>query len=370
MTDLPSEFSLDGLPALRAVTAAAPLDQARHLLGVSDEVRPDEVETLAVSRFPEARWEVAPVGIDLISPPDRWARTGEPGVLRLTPTTVLIGPCSPWFSDGLGSGLPEETAYAFDVACVRERGEPPYPGGGDRDGLNRAFPVGLPVATEGEVVTWLVAAARRLCGAVRFDVGGSVSRDVVVAPDPDATVDLVVFTDVWLDPEAAQALVREVEPSASLALDGVEWGGPPQAVYELAERGALPLTQPQVAAIQAEADARDMAALSQPMSLDGYALVVDLGQDGVVVVEAGADPLVPPVLAGLPWTLNGAITYRVRWEPPDLEASQQEQPPLGHVLARGRALPVVVGVASALHAAVGGEIADEDGFLVEPVDLS
>ncbi|GMA24309.1 hypothetical protein GCM10025864_20680 [Luteimicrobium album] len=357
------------LPLLPAVTAAAPLDRSRHLLGFASEVLPDEVEALAVSRFPGAHWDVAPEGIDLISAPGRWARPGEPGVLRLTASTVLVGPYAPQFTDGFGTGLPDRTAYVFDVTCARDRGEPPYPGSGDRDGLGRAFPVGLPTGEEGIVVDWLVAAARRLAGAIRVDLGGAVSPDVTLVPDPDANVDLTLFTDVWLEPEAAQTLLRQVEPSAHLATTGVEWAGPPQIAYDPAALGIGELSEDQVRAVQHAADEVDMAFLSQPMTLEGYAVLVDLGPDGVVAVEVGAEPIVPLALEGLPWTAGGALAYHVRWEAPDLEASQREEPPLAHVLSRTRALGVVGEIAAALQHAVGGEVADEDGFLVGVADL-
>lgn len=358
------------LPLLPAVTAAAPVDRARHLLGLPAETLPDEVETLAASRFPGAHWDVAPADVDLLAPPTRWARPGEPGVLRLTASTVLVGPFAPAFSDGFGAGLPDGVAYVFDVTCARARGDAPYPGGGDRDGLGRAFPVGLPAGEEGVVVDWLVAAARRLSGAVRLDLGGVVSPDVVVEPDPDANVDLTVYSDVWLEPSAAETLLRAVEHDAYLATDGVAWDGPTGTSYDPVALGIRDLTPDQVRTVQAEADETDMAALSQPMVLDGYAVVVELGVDGVVVVEVGSEQVLPLVLQGLPWTAGGALTYHVRWEPPDLEASQLESPPLAHVLSRSRALGVVGRLAVALHGAVGGEIADEDGFLVEPGDLS
>lgn len=358
------------LPLLPAVTAAAPLDRARHLLGLPAETLPDEVETLAASRFPGARWDVAPTDVDLLAPPVRWARPGEPGVLRLTESTVLVGPYAPGFRDGFGAGLPDGIEYVFDVSCARARGEGPYPGGGDRDGLGRAFPVGLPVGEEGVVVDWLVAAARRLSGAVRLDLGGAVSPDVVVVPDPDANVDLTVYSDVWLEPEAAQALVRGVEPGAYLATDGLAWDGPTGQSYDPVALGIRDLTPDQLRTVQSRADDVDMAALSEPMTLDGYGVVVELGVDGVVVVEVGSEQVMPVVLQGLPWTAGGTLTYRVRWEPPDLEASQLESPPLAHVLSRSRALGVVGRVTAALHGAVGGEIADEDGFLVEPGELA
>ncbi|TWG86356.1 hypothetical protein L603_001400000410 [Cellulosimicrobium cellulans J34] len=61
--------------------------------------------------------------------------------------------------------------------------------------------------------------------------------------------------------------------------------------------------------------------------------------------------------------------YRVRWEPHDLVESQREQPSFEHQVARKRAAQVVAQVARTLYDAVGGEIADEADFLVDPEDL-
>ncbi|MBE9940380.1 hypothetical protein G8C60_14745, partial [Cellulosimicrobium cellulans] len=59
---------------------AAQSYQARHVLGLPADVLVDEVETLALSRFAGARWDVAPEGTEPLVPPARTARPGEPGV--------------------------------------------------------------------------------------------------------------------------------------------------------------------------------------------------------------------------------------------------------------------------------------------------
>lgn len=357
------------LPLLPAVTAAAPLDRARHLLGLSVDVAPEELETLASSRFPASYWEVAPEGVDLQSPPVRWARPGEPGVLRLGPTAAVVGPYAPRFSDGLGAGLPDDVAYVLEVVCTRERGDLPFVGAPDRDGVARAFPAGLPVGGEAAAVDWVVAAARRLAGAVRLDVGGPRSPELALAPDPDVNVDLTVYSDVWLEPEATLALVRSVLPGAVLGTEGVEWQGPPPVAYDPEVLGVRDLTREQLAALQLAADEVDMAALREGFVLEGYGVLADLGEDGMLAVAVGAEDAVPVVLTELPWTQGGALAYRVQWEPPDLAVSQLEHPPAAHLRARAAVLPLVAQVAALVQHAVGGEVADDDGFLVDPEDL-
>jgi hypothetical protein len=121
--------------------------------------------------------------------------------------------------------------------------------------------------------------------------------------------------------------------------------------------------------LAAEADAYDAAMLAAPVVLDGYGAMIDLGVDGIVAVEVAGEETLPPLLRGLPWTVRGAIAYRVRWEPTDVEELELERPSFAHRVARGRAMPQVQVIARALHAAVGGEIADAAEFLVNPTDL-
>ena len=103
--------------------------------------------------------------------------------------------------------------------------------------------------------------------------------------------------------------------------------------------------------------------------LDGYGLIVDLDVDGIVSVEISGEEKLPRLLRGLPWAEQGAVRYWVHWEPQDLVESQREFPSMELRVARKRAAELVVRLAGAVHTAAGGEIADEDGFLVDPTDL-
>ncbi|MCB7135093.1 hypothetical protein [Cellulosimicrobium marinum] len=357
MTALPALPHPDGPGAAQGY-------QARHLLGVPADVLVDEVETLALSRFAGARWDVAPAGTEPLVPPARTAGPGEPGVLRTSRHTTLTGPYA-----ATGSGLPPGTALVFDVVCPRERGEAPYPGGGDRDGIGRAFAGGLPVREEERVVAWLVAAARRLGGSVRTDVGNPASAGVVLTPDPGVAIDMCLYSDVWLEPDAARALVARQHPRAVLATEGASYAGPPKGIAELPLYPGEKMDPERRRAIHAAADDADIAALTTGSVLDGYGLLVDLALDGVVAVEVGGEDQLPLLLRGLPWASAGAVSYRVRWEPRDLVESQQEHPSMDHRVARKRAAEVVAQITRTLHRAVGGEIADEAEFLVEPDDL-
>mgnify|MGYP001507471825 FL=1 len=342
---------------------AAQSYQARHVLGLPADVHVDEVETLALSRFAGARWDVAPEGTEPLVPPARTARPGEPGVLRTSRHTTLTGPYA-----GPGSGVPG-TALVFDVVCPRERGDVPYPGGGDRDGVGRAFPGGLPVREEERVVAFLVAAARRLGGSVRTDVGTPPGAGVVLTPDPGGAVDRSRYAGCGGYPSDAGALVGRLHPRTRLATEGKPYEGPPKGIAELPLYPGEKMDPELRRALHAAADDVDIKALTTGAVLDGYGLLVDLGMDGLVAVEVGGEEALPLLLRGLPWTVGGAVSYRVRWEPQDLAESQREQPSLDHQIARKRAAEVVTQVTRTLHQAVGGEIADEAEFLVDPEDL-
>ncbi|GIJ00086.1 hypothetical protein CLV28_0912 [Sediminihabitans luteus] len=349
------------LPPLPLSTAAG--YQARHLLVLPGDVLVDEVETLAVSRFAGARWDVVPAGVEPATVAPRTAAPGEPGVLRTSRHTTLTGPFAP------GPGLPPGSAMVFDVVTPRERGEAAFPGSGDRDGLGRAFPAGLPEKEERRAVDWLVEAARRLGGSIAVDVPSSGAPGIVLTPDPGVAVDMTLYSDVWLEPDAAQAVLGQVDGRIRLAMDGVDWQGPPAGIADKPLYRGEQMDPAVRKQIHAAADDVDIAALTSGEPLDGYGLLLDLGVDGMIAVEIGDEPDLPFLLRGLPWAAGGAVSYRVRWEPDDLAASQDEFPPMEYTVARKRSAGIVAALAKALHGAVGGEIADEAGFLVEPDDL-
>lgn len=341
----------------------------RHLLVLPADVGPEEVETLAVSRFPRAGWEREPSA----APPRstggaRGLRltTSPPGELRLSRHSVLVGPWALDRAAAAALGLPASAGVAYVVEAPVERGERPFPYGGDRDGLRRAFPEGLPVRDEERTVAWLLAAALRLGGAVRTGaLGGSPAT--LLVPDPAAAVDLTVWTDIWLEPEAALTVMRQAIPRAYLNLPTPQWAGPRQHAAPVP--GTERLTPEMRRGLHAAADEHDIRALVEPPPMTGYGALADLDLDGMVALEVAGETRVPPVIAQVPWAADGAVAYRVRWEPPDLADAEQERPGLQHKVARGRAAPLVVALTRAVHKAVGGEITDMMDFVVDPADL-
>lgn len=321
------------LPSLADVLAADPHGRSRHLLVLRGGTTPDDVVSLARARFPAARW-AEPAADDV-----------RAGVLRLSRHTTLLGPVAVGRPESMDLQLPAWGETAFVVRGPRERGEEPWEGGGDRDGLKRVFAAGMPVRDEGRVVEWLVDAARHVGGAVRFGDPGAV-----VVPDPLAVVDVTVFAGVWLEPEAALHVVHGLVPQARLATEAHEWAGPASGA-DLAGLDIEPLDEPERAELHAAADAHDLAVLAGHDEIDGYGIEADLGIDGALAVEVLVEEAPPPAVAAEPWAAEVVVSYRVMWLWDEEEDAALERPPMPYRVARGRAAPVVTALASALAAA-------------------
>ncbi|HEY0186573.1 MAG TPA: hypothetical protein VGC67_03710 [Cellulomonas sp.] len=363
-------------PSGTGAPAVGPGAPGRHLLALPDGIGPDEVEVLAMSRFPASRWERParlPTGRRASGAARGAAPAATAGVLRLGRLSTLTGPYALDRARAARLGLPAGTTVAFVVDCPRERApEPVF--GGDRDGLRRAFGQAAPVREEGRVLRWLVAVARRLGGAVRTDGG------VVLEPEMDAALDLTVLTDRWAEPERVLAAVRRAAPQARIDGPAGPGAARPSPTRGVARTGAtLPgagagagpgvADEAERRRLHAEAAAFDAHMRAHPPASESFGVLVELGPDGFVLVEVAIEHEVPTVLAGLPWTQGEVVAYQVRWTPPDVEELAAERPSLPHRVARGRAAPVVRSVARELQAEVGGEIADLAGFLVDPAQL-
>lgn len=330
----------DGAPDLDVDLAFA-----HHLLLLAEDVVAEEVEALAVSRFVGAGW--------------RDART-----LVLTPDAALTGPWPVGEDARSALRLPDEAVQAFLLRCPMRRGAPPPESMVERDPRAAAFRDGLPVGVEADAVDFLVAAAGRLGGAVRMAGSG-----VVVIPDPEADVNLWVYAPVWLDPQALLAAVRPALPTLELAMDLAEpvltdVPAPPPEVG-----GVEPLDEGERAWLHAEARAYDEATLAEPVILDAYGAVAE-SDGGLVEVAVEGQEVVPLALRGLEWTDRGVVVYAVRWWPSEEGALTHPDPSPEFRAARAEARARIEAAARALRAAVGGEVTDESGFLIDPETLA
>lgn len=332
----------DELPRLDRAIA-----EPRHLLVLSAEVLPEEVEALAVSHFDDAGW------------------TG-PAALRVTGEAQLTGP---WrVEDAVRSGLdlPAWATAAMLLRCPVQRSAPVPPELQGLGGLLDAFPDGEPVGLERVVLDHLLAQARRLGGALRVAGTGTV-----LVPDPASAVDLTVHTTVWLEPEACARVLAPVLPGlAAVDVPDAPLGDRLTVdVHPLRARAAAELDEGERGWLHAEADALDDAVLSQPQVLEGYAHVAAV-PGGELEVSVAGDEHTPRVLRALPWARGGVISYEVRWRPDDPGLALGPRPPLAQRRDRERVRATVERVVVALHSAVGGQVVDDDGFLVAAESLT
>lgn len=330
----------DGAPHLDADLAFS-----HHLLALTADVESEEVEALAVSWFEGAGWR-------------------GPRALALAPDAVLTGPWPVREAARAALRLPVDCEQAYLLRCPVLRGAPPPERMAAVDPKGRAFRDGMPFGVESEAVDFLQAAARRLGGVLRVAGSGAV-----ITPDPDGDVNLWVYSPVWLDPEALLAAVRPALPMLELAMDlgdpvVPEVPPPPPAV-----EGIEPLDEGERQWLHAEARAFDEAVLAQPPVLDAYGAAADLGPDGLIEVAVEGEEAVPLVLRGLSWAEEGVVAYALRWWPSEEDALYDPDPSPEMRAARARARAYVESAAGALHAAVGGEITDESGFLIDPETL-
>jgi hypothetical protein len=317
-------------PSAATIDVAAAL--AHHLLVVPDDVAPDDVEALAMSRFPGAG--AAPDGVGL------------------APGARLVGP---WSAPRVPElGMPPWPHHVYLTHAPRQRGAAVPRELRGRGDLLDAFADGEPVGLEREVVDFLLAAARRLGGAVRVE--GRFGLVLTPPPRPD----LVLYSGSWLEPAR---LVEVLAPQL-----------PGLAVPEAAAspRPRVPLHAPaemdeaERRWLHAEADAYDAAALAgSGEEVPGYGATVDAEDGSVFSVAAEPVAQVPLVVTPSAWASAGAYCYEIRHHAAEPDPSATR--PRGVDLRTPRAVdpvPVIDAAALALHDVVGGEVVDDDGFLV------
>lgn len=313
-----------------------------HLLVVAADVDPDDVEALALSRFAGA------------------SRRDE-HTIDLLPGAWLTGP---WALDERARtalGLPEAATEAYLARAPVQRGQAVPEELLGLGGLLDVFAEGTPEGTEAEVVEFLLAAARRLGGALR--AGGSGR---LLMPDPGEHIDLLVHAPVWLEPEALEVVLADLLPGLQVLPDP---GPAPLPLRPPAPEGLTPQEERDRAERHARADEVDAAALSSEQIHEGYGAIWRYPDDGVISIQVEPLEHIPTVLLGLDWAEEGLLTYAVRWYPADdaaamLEPESQSQP-LPPPTPSDEARALIEDCAAALHEAVGGVIADDDGFLVD-----
>jgi hypothetical protein len=329
----------------------------QHLLLVPTTVPVETVSALIKDRVPDSDLAVA-------------------GEVSLGRRSRLTGPYEFSLEDAVDAAVPMPWTLAYALSAPVEREGPPLGGMDDRDGFAFAFPGGLPWREEGRALHLLVSLARRIGGVVR--AGGSHE---LIAPDPDRALDFVVYSPLWLDPQVLLGVVERDLPGAHLAVEGVDWPGPPQDVYTgqslMRDAPADQLTADELHVLHAVVDRKDEEALRTDV-LDAFAVVAplpappsdrsepaDARGDGAIEVLVHACDGTETAVAGEQWAEGTFAVYEVRWDCPDPAERERRRPSPALIASRERVRQRLAQVTRSVVEATSGVVVDEDGFRVD-----
>lgn len=258
-----------------------------HLILLDAEVTPDDVEALARSHYPHAGW----VDTDTIA---------------LEYEVQLTGPWEVPPEVAAQLGAPGWVVQAVVVLCPQDRlGEVPEALRGV-DEIADAYPYASPQGVELETLLFARAAARRLAGALHL-----AGTAVTLQPDPNESIDLVVYAPTYLRGDQALAIIPEG------TLDGMT---------------------------------RRTWSVSLPAPV------------GSIQVTTNLHPVTPIVLTAFEWAGLSVRGYEVRWHAPEewlgreLARSERE--------TRTEVAGAIETIAARIAELTKGVCVDDDGFLV------
>ncbi|GAB3563860.1 hypothetical protein [Spelaeicoccus albus] len=341
-----------------------------HLLLIDEDTGPGDVVTLVHTLLPHAS-------------------AAEDGGLRLSRHSTLLGPLPISAADAGALGVRGAgTVFALRSPVERET-EPPPDWMSSRDGLEKAFPAGLPNRDEGRYFGLLVDVARRLGATIRVaDDASSPARPgwasggvKLLTPDPEDAVNLTVYSTYWLTPETLLPVVQHTLPGAELQAGLAEWEGPASGVVDDPADPVVrdELTIEERTRLHADADQFDAEAMAGDPELEGYGITALLpGSAGDVdpenppggyieiLVRVEEEPV--PALSGVDRAGMDLVAYEVRWmdslsqrfvgdRSPEFDSERRA--------SRRYVERVAVGVVEA----TSGVIVDEFGFLVDRYHL-
>ena len=347
------------VPIAAAIEVSEPagvidLNEARehHLFLVSEAVDPAELEALAISMWDEAGWIA-------------------PGRLRLSSEAELVGPWSLDQPTRADLGTPSTLTNAWILRCPVARAK--QQANAVMGEWAKAFPEGMPIGLEYRVLEALHRMARRLAGGMRIAGSG-----YVMVPDADSAVNLTVYSPRWINPEdLLQAMreragfeqmkdARDIVPEAPKA----PALSPAQAAHIEKLKAELGPVRKDIASKIAKAREELEAQRDKPQVVDGYALMSPIGNRSDMMIEVHAVPTPPRVLRWEPWTAGAIIEYQVRWLPGTAPTPGAGTMSRTARLERLRSTQDVEKAAGMIATLVGGNVIDEDGFLVGLEEIS
>ncbi len=271
-------------------------------------------------------------------------------------------------------GIPDGWQLAYALESPREPDPDAYLDIADpqlKSWWMRAFPQGKPFREEGDCVDLGLELARRFGGQLR--VAGT---NILLAPDTDRWLDLIIWSGDWLVPEAVEALLSPVLPGVRIDLGGVQRPisllAPDQGPWSVSAsdpRGfdlAEVMTEQVKHEVAQASDAFDRHALANPVGVDGYALTADDDVVIEVIRETAVPEWVRDQIGGQIFRRNDpVVTYTIRWLPPDPLALESEDPSYSFKLERDRVRTRLRSAALTLVEATAGAISDSARFEVD-----
>lgn len=304
---------------------------AGHLIVIDEDLEASDVLALVNNRYPTAAPEEGVMEVaaaELGGPARTW---------RLTRNSTLTGPIALTPADRERLRLDASAVAGFLLKAPRDREPAPAPEWyADADGLHTLFPQGMPNREEERMLSLLIDIARRLHLYVRLaDEPGMDARFVV--PDPEAAVDLYVYSPYWLTPEILLERVQAMVPDAYVHEPDLKIDDNPHLSAEEKE---------------------------QPIVLDGYSIVVPLGPvAGMVTISIMVAEILPSVVRRSVPEGQDQVEYHVHWLD---EKEMRFQPEPSEELRRARrdVLALVEAIGREIMQSVAGIGVDENGFLV------
>ena len=317
-----------------------------HLFLVSEAVDPAELEALAISMWDEAGWLA-------------------PGRLRLSSDAEIVGPWSLDQPTRAALGTPATLTNAWILHCPVARAK--QQANAVMGEWAKAFPEGMPVGLEYRVLEALRRMARRLAGGMRIAGSG-----YVMVPDADSAVNLTVYSPRWINPEDLIQAMREragfeqMKDARDIVPEAPEPPplSPAQAAHIEKLKAELGPVREDIASKIAKAREELEGHRNEPQVVDGYALMSPIGNRSDMMIEVHAVPVPPRVLRWEPWTAGAIIEYQVRWLPGAAPTPGAVAMSRTARLERLRSTQDIEKAAGLIATLVGGNVIDEDGFLV------
>lgn len=334
-----------------AVYLNAEKAQQAHLLLLSEDVDPRELEALAVSIWATAHW-------------------AGPGQLFLFEGGSLKGPFKFTNSDMTALGIPQDLpqAWIIDVKPERTANNSQFIGSANTWG--DYFTNEHPAGDELGLLNAVRRMSRRLAGAIRIATPKQNHNAVrLVEPDPESAVNLRVYSHKWLEINDLTYLLEEFLPdihSIGKATDSI-------AAADTNSRKNIDYAREISTAIMKRLEivkTQSLKTLTNTEKTESYGVLASIGNRSRVHISAQITDFLPMAIRHQPWPDGHSIEYAIQWIPSGQTkhgyniTEISEELNRSTRLERKRVRDEIEKIAYLIAKTVNGQILDEDGFLV------